>query len=530
LDAYEHVARLFTVVLDISVSMASFPAEEFALGAWNYRTLGLGYADLGGLLMRLALPYDSDEGRALAAALTALMTAVAYRTSAEMAAELGPFPRWEANQIPFRVVMQKHREAVRNIGTSTDQVGEIVIRAQERWNHVQMSAPSFRNAQTTLIAPTGTISFVLDCDTSGCEPDYALVKTKQLAGGRGAAMRIVNQAVPAALRQLGYDDSDIIDAEEWIKTRHELSGWPRLHPKYEHKHLKVFQCVAELRPMAHVEMLAAIQPFLSGAASKTVNLPNGATVEDVSTIYREAWRRGVKAIALYRDGSKLTQPLAAAKREIVDTSDTPEVGEEWFKKARRVEPKNPVVIEELRRGERESLPPRRRGETQKARVGGQTVYWRTGEYPDGRLGEVFIDLAGAGSTLDGFANSLAKIASIALQFGAPPEKVVDALLGVRFEPSGHVELHDRVKWCASIVDLVARDLGIAYCGREDLANVVAAVAVDSQREVVALDRRAIAVAAGVPTGERCGHCGGPLVQTGTCRTCGDCGRSEGGCG
>jgi ribonucleoside-diphosphate reductase alpha chain len=306
--------------------------------------------------------------------------------------------------------------------------------------------------------------------------------------------------------------------------------------------------------MAHVLMLAALQPFLSGAASKTVNLPNDATVEDVSTVYREAHRLGVKAIALYRDGSKLTQPLAAAKptvKSFVGLKDpvfkvAPEtiqaLREAQFGKEvvpngpsdRKTDPRETSSSDKSRppitgaRGQREPLPARRRGETQKARVGGQTVYWRTGEYPDGRLGEIFIDLAGAGSTLDGFANSLAKITSIALQFGAPVGVVVDALLGVRFEPAGHVELHDRVRWCNSTVELIARDLAIGYLGRDDLANVVRAVA--GGGAVVALDKRAVAIAEGRVTGETCPECGGVVVQSGTCRTCTSCGTSSGGCG
>jgi ribonucleoside-diphosphate reductase alpha chain len=510
IPAYEHAVRLWSIVLDISVSMASFPAKEFAVGAYLYRTFGLGYADLGGLLMRLALPYNSDEGRALAAALTALMTGVAYRTSAELAAELGPFPRWGVNQVPFRAVMQKHRAAVQNI-PCMNQCGAIVVRAQAHWDWVQMGAKSFRNAQTTLIAPTGTISFVMDCDTTGVEPDYALVKTKQLAGG--GTMKIINQAIEPALKRLGYNEDQRRGILLRVRDHGDLKG-------LENTSLSIFACVADLEPMAHVWMVAAIQPFLSGAASKTVNLPNDATIEDVSHVYREAHRLGLKAVALYRDGSKLTQPLAAAssKRqvdlEVNTTSGIVTAG-----------PRTTGLklgITGAVRGEREPLPTRRRGETQKARVSGQTVYWRTGEYPDGRLGELFIDLAGAGSALDGFANCLAKMTSIALQFGAPVGEVVDAFLEVRFEPSGHVELHDRVKWAGSIPALIARDLAIAYQGREDLANVV--------RAVVALDKRAMAIAAGKPTGEICQRCGGSVVQTGTCRTCVECGESLGGCG
>lgn len=531
LGSYEHAARLWTIVLDISVSMASYPSLEVAEGSYNYRTLGLGYTDLGGLLMRMALPYDSDEGRALAAALTALMTGVAYRTSAEIAGELGPFPRWEANEHPFRAVMQKHYDAIPIPSRRTDHP-KIWKRAKEAWEAV-VAARSFRNAQATLIAPTGTISFVMDCDTTGIEPDYALVKHKNLAGG--GSMRIVNRAIPDALRRLGTYDKQMI---EKIVTTLETTGVLNLSAATD---ALVFACVADLEPMAHVKMVAAIQPFLSGAASKTINLPNSATVEDVSYVYRECHKLGVKAVALYRDASKLTQPLESAKSKLRednpesafqsnDTGAREKYGQLLHNAIAEAWKKNPPPdLSGLERGDREHLPARRRGFTDKARLGGQTFYLRTGEYEDGRLGEVFIDLAGAGSTLDGFANALAKMVSIALQFGAPLAEVVEALMGIRFEPSGFVELHDEIKQATSIPDFVGRDLAISYLDRQDLSQKVRMVAVETGEAIVALDRRAVVLAEGRPTGETC-QCGGLLVQTGTCKTCLDCGTSSGGCG
>lgn len=514
---YEHVLRLFTIVLDISNSMASFPAKEFALGAYEYRTIGLGYMNLGALLMRCALPYDSDEGRALAAAMTALMTGVAYRTSAEIATELGPFPRWEENAASFFGVMHKHRTAVDHVSCA-GAAGAVVVAATVAWEDV-LQAVSFRNAQATLLAPTGTIHLVTDCDTSGIEPDYALVKNKQLAGG--GSMKIVNQSIEPALKRLGYDQQRIDNVLQSLKVDGDLTHWSEWI-----KVRNIFACVAELSPMSHVLMVAAVQPFLSGAASKTINLPHDATVEDVGRVYREAHRLGIKAISVYRDGSKLAQPLASAMPKPVAAETRPRrlpIAE--------VATRSGAVPGSYARGEREDLHPRRRGITQKARVGGQTVYFRTGEYEDGRLGELFIDLSGAGSTLDGFANTLAKMSSIAIQFGAPVGKIVDALLGVKFEPAGHVELHDRVRFCQSIPDLIARDLAIHYLGRDDLAQVVRAVAVDDAEKVVALDRRAVAVADGTITGETCrqARCGGLLRRTGTCMTCENCGWNEG-CG
>lgn len=489
LNAYIHVIRLFTMVLDISVSMASFPAQEFAEGAWKYRTLGLGYMNLGGLLMRLAIPYDSDEGRALASGLTALMTGVAYRTSAEMAEHLGPFPRWEANASSFYEVMQKHNSAVHYAAGGTSGLAAACFEAAfTAWNNV-IKASSFRNAQTTLIAPTGTISLTTDCDTSGMEPDFALVKNKQLAGG--GSMKIVNQAIPEAAKRLGLHEGTIEKLLMYIEMTGGVEG-SGLSPRC----LKVFDCVAELEPMAHIKMVAAIQPFLSGAASKTVNLPNSATVEDVSNVYRTAWEMGIKAISLYRDGSKLTQPLAAVKKAA-----------------------EPVMLKEittLGRGQREQLPPRHKAETQKARVGGQTLHYTLGFYDDGRVAEVFINLANAGSTLGGFAGSLAKLASIALGYGAPAEKVFDAMLGVKFEPSGFVELHSDVKQCDSIPDLIARDVMINHLGRTELSHALHVVSP--------------AVIVGKVTGETCRECGGLLIQDGKCKSCTNCGERIGGCG
>lgn len=558
LDLFEHACRLWTIVLDISVEMASFPSKEFALGAYNYRTLGLGHADGGGLLMRMGLPYDSDEGRSLLAGLTALMTGVAYRTSAEMAAEVGPFPRWEANAESMRRVLRNHRHAL--YGQSYEDAGlpayvwlsthheDLYARCEQAWAAACLKDNIFRNAQTTLIAPTGTISFVMDCDTFGVEPDYALVKHKHLAGG--GTMQIVNQCVPDAVRSLGYDEGAVEAFEKNIASAGNLKGfaWRELW------HERVFDCVAELRPMAHVLMLAALQPFLSGAASKTANLPNSATVDDVRSIYEEAYRLGVKAIAPFRDGSKMTQPLSFVRDDEVDTSDIPEADEGWFKRMSasevpvvqlaersahngQVAGSSPAGHTILSRGAREYLPWRRDlGFTQKAKLGdepGQTIFWRVSEFPDGRPGEVFIELAHEGSTLRATANSLAIALSVALQHGTPLESLVDKFIGTKFEPAGYVEGHDRIKFASSFADLIARDLAITYLGRDDLAEVALAPAVDDPQKVVALDRRALLAAASGSrmTGDHCPGCGGLLVTIGTsrCKYCSNCGYNTG-CG
>ena len=574
LDAYEHACRLWTMVLDISVSMASFPAKEFAIGAYNYRTLGLGYADLGGLLMRLGLPYDSDEGRALAAGLTALMTGVSYRTSAELAEELGPFPRWEANQVPFRAVMLKHRTNI----TERAMKGwpEIRDRAVICWDKI-IDAQSFRNAQTTLIAPTGTISFVMDCAVTGIEPEFALVKHKKLAGG-GTLARIINPAVPEALRRLGYDVVSLTYADAMLVEKESLDGFVWRDPAHE----AVFDCANPqreggryLRPEAHLLMMAAVQPFLSGAISKTVNLPRSATVEDVSRAYKMAHQLGIKAVALYRDGSKMSQPLNVGKEQtpVVQLSAHNDIVA-GSSPAGRTIPNGHDPAPLLTRGQRERPPSRRKGDTQKARIGGQTIYWRTGEFPDGRLAEIFVDIAGAGSTLDGLANTLAKMTSIALQFGAPASKIVDALLGVKFDPAGVVELHNRIKMAHSIPDLIARDLAIEYLGDESIAHqpalasgeivkmppdkgrgqlgeliaqslaAYAAMTPEQRAEMDAAQRESFARGnlaldkaereermTKRPFGDLCPNCHNATLQrTGTCVKCSNCDWDTGGCG
>jgi ribonucleoside-diphosphate reductase alpha chain len=565
-DAFVYAVRLWTVALEISVYMASFPSREIALNTYKYRTLGLGYADLGALLMRQALPYDSDEGRALAAGVTALMTGVAYRTSAEMADELGPFARWEANAEGMRRVLQNHRAAITGkgyIGLTTKPYGVLydteaghseAIRAlKERadsvWGEV-VYAKHFRNAQVTVIAPTGTISFVMDCDTTGCEPDYALVKDKKLAGG-GDMQLMVNQSIKPALEKTGMYSWAVINSI----VRKISYGFTLPYCGVKPEHLSIFYCANEIDPMGHVKMVAAIQPFLSGAASKTVNMPADTPIGVFDKVYREAHRLGVKAIAPYRDGCKLNQPLSAAKAEPkVDTSDIPEADEDWFKKAKLhtplfksaedrmlLKPTRPLTTEEedeikkyfetlsrksgvllfpegLARGEREFLPWRRKGDTQKMKLGddGLTVYLRTGEYPDGRLGEIFIDLAQQGSTLRGAFNCFSIAFSLALQYGAPLDVLVKNLAKVKFEPAGLVEGHEHIKFSSSIADLVARDLALNYLDDHFGADV-------KRQPEPPLKAVGASVAVPVPTtrltGQICPNCGELLRQAGTCRIC-----------
>jgi ribonucleoside-diphosphate reductase alpha chain len=535
-DAYEHAARFWTVVLDLSVSMASFPAREFAVGAYNYRTLGLGYADLGGLLMRLAMPYDSDDGRALAAGLTALMTSVAYRTSAELAEVLGSFPRWEENADAMHRVLRNHRAALfteqpfeelsiepyRKPALQMD--SDLRSRALKIWNAV-VAAPSFRNAQATLLAPTGTISFVMDCDTTGVEPDLALVKEKRLAGG--GSMRIVNQAVPIALDRLGYAPTVVAEIVAELEMTGELSLRGASSDKREAR-LAVFDCAnaaveggRSIDPMGHVLMVAAVQPFLSGAVSKTINLPRSATVADVNQIYREAHRLGLKAVALYRDGSKLTQPLSGAKPRVLETATV------RLLRDAPAEPKSPTAIQ---RGVREFLPWRREGGlTQKIKIDDQSIYLTVNPFPDGRPGEMFLELSHQGSTLRAMADLLSMAVSVGLQYGVPVAEYVERFCHTKFEPAGVVEGHDRIKLVSSIGDYLGRELGITYLGDDSLGQVRPAVAINTGDSVVALDTRAVGIASGY-SGDVCGACGNATMRrAGTCLACETCGATTG-CG
>jgi ribonucleoside-diphosphate reductase alpha chain len=517
LDLYEYETRLWTVVLDISVGMASFPAREFAEGAWRYRTLGLGYMDLGALLMRVGLPYDSDDGRSLAAVLTALMTGVAYRTSAEIAEDLAPSPRWEANAGSMREVLGRHARALDDVLCAGAESEGIRQRSKEVWADV-LGRTSFRNAQVTLLAPTGTISFAADCDTTGVEPDFALRKTKLLAGG--GSMDVVNQAVPEALRRLGYDSHAREGIEVWLRREGSLDGCGDLRAE----HAAIFDCVNELRPLAHVEMVAAVQPFLSGGVSKTVNLPRGTTVAEIGEVYRMAHRLGVKSIAPYRDGSKLTQPLSGGAAVLKHLMNT-DFGNGHVE----------VIDAGLRRGEREYPPWRRtKGFGQKVKIGEQSVHLRVNEYDDGRPAEVFLTLSHAGSDLRAWAEVAAMGFSLALQHGTPIRTIVEKLVNTRFEPAGFVEGHERIKAASSVADYLGRELGITYLGDDSLGQVVPAIPKLDDR-IVALagttlvDKRAVGLVSGY-SGDTCGSCGSfKMRRAGACLTCEACGEATG-CG
>ena len=579
-EDYVHATRLWTVTLEISVTMAQFPSKEIAQLSYDFRTLGLGYANIGGLLMNMGFGYDSDEGRALTGALTAIMTGVAYATSAEMAGELGAFSGYERNAKHMLRVIRNHRAAAYASGQYEDLPikpvaldhancpdQSLVALAKASWDEALRLGEKhgYRNAQATVIAPTGTIGLVMDCDTTGIEPDFALVKFKKLAGG--GYFKIINRSVPAALEKLGYGSAQIeeiisyavghgsignapginhtslighgfgqreldkIDAalasafdirfvfNQWTlgedfckKTlgipaeklndpgfdllRHlgysrkeieaandhvcgtmTLEGAPFLKPE----HLNIFDCANPcgkkgkrfLSTDSHITMMAAAQSFISGAISKTINMPNNATIEDCQKAYELSWSLGIKANALYRDGSKLSQPLASALVE--DDDDAMEVLESGstHEKAAVLAEKivEKIVIKEVARAGREKLPERRKGYTQKAMVGGHKVYLRTGEYKDGTLGEIFIDMHKEGAGFRAMMNNFAIAVSVGLQYGVPLEEFVDAFTFTKFEPAGMVQGNDSIKNATSILDYIFRELAVSYLDRTDLAHV-----------------------------------------------------------
>ncbi|MBM2576680.1 vitamin B12-dependent ribonucleotide reductase [Jannaschia sp. Os4] len=578
-DLYVHASRLWTITLEISVAMAQFPSKEIAQRSYEFRTLGLGYANIGGLLMNLGHSYDSREGRALCGALTAVMTGTSYATSAEMAGELGAFPGFARNRDHMLRVMRNHCAAAH----ATDDFEAVNVKpvlldidgcpdaslatlAGAVWDEaVSLGEKNgYRNAQATVIAPTGTIGLVMDCDTTGIEPDFALVKFKKLAGG--GYFKIINQSVPASLRKLGYRESEIAEIVSYAVGHGSLGQAPGINhtslighgfgkceiekieaalpsafdirfvfnqwtlgedfltgtlgvpsekladpsfdllrhlgfskkdieaandhvcgtmtlegaPGLKDEHLPVFDCANPcgkkgkrfLSVESHITMMAAAQSFISGAISKTINMPNSATIDDCKAAYELSWSLGVKANALYRDGSKLSQPLAASLVEDDDEaaetleSGTPQEKAEVL--AEKIIEK--IIVKEVARG-REKMPDRRKGYTQKAVVGGHKVYLRTGEYGDGQLGEIFIDMHKEGAGFRAMMNNFAIAVSVGLQYGVPLEEFVDAFTFTKFEPSGMVQGNDSIKNATSVLDYIFRELAVSYLDRTDLAHV-----------------------------------------------------------
>jgi ribonucleoside-diphosphate reductase alpha chain len=693
-EGLEYISRLWTVVLEISVLMAQFPSPEVAQLSYDYRTLGLGFANLGTVLMLSGIPYDSEEARGIAASVSAIMTGVAYKTSAEMASFLGTFDRYEENKEDMLRVMRNHRAAAYDAEGAYDGLSlkpqgikakycpdYLLKPATKAWDDaVQMGEKyGYRNAQTTVIAPTGTIGLVMDCDTTGVEPDFALVKFKKLSGG--GYFKIINQAVPNALKSLGYTDAQILDIERYAvgaasfenapvinnasllskgftpaeieklngaaKSAFEIgfifnrftlgdecltrlgfkeedfSSWSfnllealgytedeidaaNLYicgtmtvegaPHLKDAHLPVFDCANKcgnigqryIHAHGHIKMMGACQPFLSGAISKTINLPNEASIEEIADSYLLSWQLGLKACALYRDGSKLSQPLSNKSDKKKKTDDV--VAEETMEETAQEAVPNIVdlsklsvedLLEEMTKRmnastdtklkrelsrivERKSLPAKRRGFTQKAKINGQVLFLRTGEYTDGTLGEIFIDLAKEGSTLRSLINCFAIAVSVGLQYGVPLEEFVEKFVFTKFEPAGMVD-HPNIKTASSLVDFVFRCLAYEYLNRTDLVHVLDKPMVenlgDDDDTSGSLDLSKMSISAPVATAipvvsahkhqhqeahngngldmvnahaknmqsdaPSCNTCGHITIRSGTCYKCLNCGNSMG---
>lgn len=664
IDAFKHACRLWTIVLEISVLMAQYPSKEIALLSYQYRTLGLGYANIGTLLMLSGIPYDSEKAFAITGAITAIMTATAYATSAEMAKELGAFKAFPINREHMLRVIRNHRRAAYNApadeyeGLTIKPMGikeeycpsDLLKAARSSWDEALKLGEKYgyRNAQVTLLAPTGTIGLLMDCDTTGIEPDFALVKFKKLAGG--GYFKIANQSIVPALRNLGYSEEEIEDILQYVIGTLSLKDAPHINyqslkekgltveeiekvefvlptvfelrfaftrwtlgdeclkrlgftpeeyespsfdfltaigfteeqieeandvicgmmmiegaPHLKEEHYPVFDTANKngkhgtryIHYKGHLRMMAAAQPFLSGAISKTINMPQDATVEDILDAYEEGWKLGLKAVALYRDGSKSSQPLNT-KRKTEDEAKQTEAKEA---------PENGVLKEVIATGHvpsiRRRLPRKRDGFTQEARIAGQKIFVRTGEYEDGSLGEIFIDMHKAGSTMRGLLDAFAVAVSLGLQHGVPLEKYVNSLTFTRFEPSGIVD-HPNIKMATSVIDYVFRLLGMEYLGRTDFVQVpprkeeLRCYVNKKKKEQVQAEKQAkeseqqdkteVKVASSSPSSGNgslanvqdnleairassgaplCIECGGMTKRNGSCYVCLDCGATTG---
>jgi ribonucleoside-diphosphate reductase alpha chain len=475
-EAYQYACRLTITAQEILVDYASYPTPKIEENSHRFRPLGLGYANLGALLMSRGLAYDSPEGQAFAAALTSIMTAEAYRQSAIIARDHGgPFVEYEKNREPFLRVIRKHREAAQHIpeqGVPAD----VHAAARDRWDETLALGEQFgyRNAQTTLLAPTGTIAFMMDCDTTGIEPDIALVKYKKLVGE--GFLKIVNQTVPAALRKLGYDSRQVEEIVRYVNEHETIEGAPGLKPE----HLPVFDCAFKpvngersIHYMGHVRMMAAVQPFLSGAISKTVNMPEAATPGDIEQVYLEGWRLGLKAIAIYRDNSKRSQPLSTGRKKGADAAVEVAAEQaiaaataELTARVAELERSLASAQAEAKKPHRRRLPSERQSVTHKFEIAGHEGYITVGCYPDGQPGEMFVRMAKEGSTVAGLMDSMAISVSVALQYGVPLRDLVNKFAHVRFEPSGFTG-NPEIPIAKSIVDYIFRWLGSRFLPKED---------------------------------------------------------------
>ena len=657
IDSFMHATRIWTIVLEISVLMAQFPSQRIAELSYRFRTLGLGYANLGTVLMIKGIPYDSEEGRAIAGALTAIMCGESYATSAEMARCLNPFPGHEKNKEHMLRVIRNHRRAAYNAkpeefeGLSVPPAGidpkycpqDLLAAAREAWDRALDEGQKFgyRNAQVTVTAPTGTIGLVMDCDTTGVEPDFAIVKFKKLAGG--GYFKIVNQAVSKALKNLGYSGAEINDIEQYCKGRGTIEGCPSINPKMlrekgfteeriemiesqlpnifelkfafnkwtlgeefcknlgfsneqlndpdfdmlkelgftkeqieasnrfvcgtmtiedaphlKKEHYPVFDCANKcgkdgkrfIQHTGHIKMMAAVQPFISGAISKTINMPNESTIEDIKEAYAVSHKLMLKAVALYRDGSKLSQPLNSTSQgeEFAFLDNSQDVDE-------TVSPKE-MQEKIVAAGTRRKLPFKRYGFVQEAVVGGHKIFLKTGEYEDGSLGEIFIDMYKEGASCKALLNCFAVAVSKSLQYGVPLDEFVDTFTFTRFDPAGAVTGHEHIKNATSIIDYIFRVLGHEYLGRNDFVHVKTmdsnhktehetqtetTTIISPNKEISSTARAkkqkpkengsaAIAMEAKSQgyTGEQCTECASMRVKrNGSCTVCEDCGTTSG---
>ncbi|MEA2324991.1 MAG: ribonucleoside-diphosphate reductase alpha chain [Solirubrobacteraceae bacterium] len=566
-DAFEHTVDIIFLAQEIIVGPSSYPTEEIGVNARAFRQLGLGYANLGAFLMSNGMPYDSDEGRATAAAITALMTGRAYRESAKVAAALGPYERYAENREPHNAVMRMHRDASYAIPDSASHDPELLEAARRSWEEaVEMGeAHGYRNAQATVLAPTGTISFLMDCDTTGIEPDFSLVKFKELVGG--GQMTIVNRTIPMALQTLGYSDEQIEQIEAHVNQHATIIGAPGLAAE----HLPVFDVAVGERAishMGHIKMMGAAQPFLSGAISKTVNMPQTATVEDIAEAYIEAWRCGVKALAIYRDGSKTAQALRTEAQQVDDADAGIVVPEGWLPpEAVDARVAEAVAAATAATGPaRKRMPVERQSITHKFSIGGHEGYITAGMYEDGTVGEIFLtDIGKEGSALRGMMNSFATATSIALQYGVPLETLVRKFCYMRFEPEG-ITTNPEIPFAKSMPDYIMRWLASRFLDtdtQEELGILTPEVRARKMGQDTATgmeggtsrptnggnggatatppapvaptsaltDTPPVVPArmVGLDLGPACGQCGGIMQRTGSCYTGPSCGNNTG-CG
>jgi ribonucleoside-diphosphate reductase alpha chain len=531
IEAFRHAVALTLTAQEILVDFAAYPTERIGKNSVDFRPLGLGYANLGALLMTRGLAYDSPQGRAYAAAITALMHGEANLQSARLAEQIGAFPKFEPNRNAMHNVMLRHRAAVGAIDASAVPA-PLMGAVRQVWDQTVQEGTrhGYRNAQVTVLAPTGTIAFMMDCDTTGIEPDIALVKYKKLVGG--GTLKIVNQAVPAALRKLGYSPDQIADITLYIDQNDTIEGAPNLRDA----HLSVFDCAFKpangtrsIHYMGHLNMMGAVQPFLSGAISKTVNLPNDATVDDVTRTYMEAWRQGIKAVAIYRDGCKRAQPLTTHK-----TTDTKHALE-----APAAADEAVLAVAPAARRDRRKLPDERQAITHKFSIAGHEGYITAGMYEDGTLGEVFIVMAKEGSTLSGLLDAFATAISMALQYGVPLPVLCDKFTATRFEPSGFTGNRD-IPIAKSITDYLFRWLALKFLNRgpaveAETAPAVEAATGNASEKGTGASADAVRTQAGNGVlfkahldSPLCPSCGRMMFPSGACYRC-DCGATSGGC-